>query len=242
MSTTTVDVTRRGDTVSCALSGGLVIPRLVRRSGSTVEIALVAGGAMLLPGDEVRIDIRIDAGCTLGLVDIGGLIVYGRPGSQDAPSHWHARLEIGTGAHLRWNGLPTVITDAGALERSLRVQLAEQASMLLRETLVLGRDGERGGRVVSETDVVDTTGPLLRETLTVAGTDPVPGVLGTRRITDSIFALGTPEMPEPDGADRLVLERGGSIIRWLGDHAHASPLTDTWSATTTQMDTAPQAA
>ncbi|WP_353808944.1 urease accessory protein UreD [Agromyces sp. SYSU T00194] len=224
MRPTVVDVAPRGDEVSCALSGELVVPRLVRRRGRAAEVALVAGRAMLLPGDEVRMRIAVGPGCTLTLVDIGGLVVYGRDGAGE-PSGWHARIELAADAHVAWDGLPTVVTDAGDLRRSLTIVLGPGASATCRETLVLGRAGERGGRLRSTTDASDGTGPLLHETLDVSGSDPVPGILGHHRVMDGILALGD-RAPVDDvaGATRLDLERGGTLLRHLGEAAHESPL------------------
>ncbi|MDF2507963.1 MAG: putative urease accessory protein [Microbacterium sp.] len=225
MSATVVDISPRGDRVSCVLAGDFVVPRLVRREGRSVEVALVAGRAMLLPGDAVRIEISVGEGCTLSLVDIGGLVVYGRAGETGEPSHWHARADLADGARLRWQGLPTVITDAGHLRRSLTVRLAAGSSATLHETLVLGRSGERGGRVTAQTDAADAVGPILRDTLEVSGAEPVPGVLGTDRIVDSILTLGDQtHVPEVPGAVRLDFERGGVMLRYLGDALHESPL------------------
>ncbi|WP_426324075.1 urease accessory protein UreD [Microbacterium sp. E-13] len=225
MTPTIVDVSPRGEGVSCVLTGDLVVPRLVRRQGRSVEVALVAGHAMLLPADDVRILITVGAGCTLSLVDIGGLVVYGRPGEVGEPSHWHARVSLEAGARLSWDGLPTVITDAGSLVRSLTVTLAGDASAILRETLVLGRTGERGGRLIADLDVRDQRGPLLRETLDARGDSPVPGILGGNRVMDSIVAVGEQaDAPEVTGATRLEFERGGGVVRYLGDAAHDSPL------------------
>lgn len=211
--------------MSCLLEGELVVPRLVRRQGRSVEVALVAGRALLLPGDDVRLRITVGEGCTLSLVDIGGLVVYGRPGETGDASQWHARVALERGAHLSWNGLPTVITDAGSLTRSLSVTLAGDSSAVLRETLVLGRTGERGGRLTSDMDVSDTIGPLVRETLEVRGDAPAPGVLGGTRVIDSIIAVGDQApVAHVFGATRLELDRGGTVVRYLGDAAHDSPL------------------
>jgi len=229
MSATVVEIAARGDGgVSCVLAGDLIVPRLVRRTGRSVEVALVAGRAMLLPADEVRIRIRIGEDCALALVDIGGLVVYGRPPGEDGDaSHWHADVELAPRARLTWDGLPTVVTDAGHLDRSLTLSLAPGASAVLRETLVLGRAGERGGRLRSHTDISDHRGPLLREALEVSGDSPVPGILGTGRVMDGIIAVGDhPRLPVVAGATLLELERCGTILRSLGDHAHASPLVD----------------
>lgn len=229
MSATVVEIAARGDGVSCVLSGELVVPRLVRRRGRHVEVALVAGRAMLLPGDEVQMRIAVDEGCTLGLTDIGGLVVYGRAGGRDDPSHWDATVTLGARARLTWDALPTVIADAGALVRSLTVSVGEDAVAVVRETLVLGRTGERGGRLVAETSVADADGPLLRESLRLSGVDPVPGVLGNCRVLDSIVAVGESSATSGiDGISRLDLERGGAVLRFLGDEAHESPLGAAW--------------
>ena len=224
MSRTVVDITSRGEGVVCGLAGELVVPRLVRRQGRSVEVALVAGRAMLLPGDEVLIDISVGEGCALTLTDIGGLVVYGRPGEGDT-SRWHARVDLSAGARLAWEGLPTVVTDAGQFVRSLTITLAPGSSAILRETLVLGRSGERGGRLTADTGISDPLGPLLRETLDVSGDSPVPGVLGRTRVMDSIVAVGDHgPLPVVAGAVILALERGGTVMRYLGDNAHLSPL------------------
>lgn len=223
MRPTVVEVSARGDSVACALDGELVLPRLVHRRGHSVEIALVSGRAMLMPGDHVELDIRVGDGCSVRLVDIGGLIVYGR--EEVGQSQWHARLDLGADAHLVWDGLPTVVTDAGSLTRSMTVRLGAGASVIARETLVLGRSGERGGALTADVDVTDAAGPVLRERLQVRGDQPRPGILGSCRVVDSVLYLGEGiEAPHVPGALRLDLERGGAVLRYLGDHAHDSPL------------------
>lgn len=229
MTSTVVEITARGEDVSCALSGELVVPRLVRRRGRHVAVALVAGRAMLLPGDDVRIDIRIDEGCELHLVDIGGLVVYGRPEGDDAPARWQAVAELAPAARVTWEGLPTVVTEHGRLLRSTTLRMASGSSALLRETLVLGRTGESGGELRSEMDAEDERGPLLRETLEAQGTRPEAGVLGRYRVMDSIVALGRRlEAEEDDAVTRLELARGGTVLRDLCGAAHDSRLGDLW--------------
>lgn len=225
MNPTVVEISARGAAASCALMGELVVPRLVRRQGRSVDVALVAGRAMLLPGDDVRIRITVGEGCTLRLVDIGGLIVYGRSGEVGDASQWHAHVDLAAGAHLAWDGLPTVITDAGRLTRSLTMTLAAGASAVLRETLVLGRVGERGGALRADTDIRDAHGPILRESLQARGDMRVPGVLGRARVIDTVSAFGDhPPFDEVAGAALLELERAGTVLRYLGDAAHDSPL------------------
>lgn len=223
MRPTVVEVAARGDSVACVLDGELVIPRLVRRHDRSVEVALVAGRAMLMPGDRVQIDIRVGDGCALRLVDIGGLVVYGR--DESGESEWHAHIELGAHARLVWEGLPTVITDAGSLIRSTTMRLGPRAAALVRETLVLGRAGEHGGRLTADTDVTDAAGPVLRERLAVRGDEPRPGILGAHCVMDTALYLGDGvAVPDVPAAVRLDLERGGTVLRHLGTTAHDSPL------------------
>ncbi|MDQ1082757.1 MULTISPECIES: urease accessory protein UreD [Microbacterium] len=231
MSTTIVEVAPRGTDAAYSLAGELIVPRLVARRRRRVEVALVAGRAMLLPGDHVHLDIRVGEGCTLDLVDIGGLVVYGRPDLGDEPSGWHAAITLAPGARLTWEGLPTVVTADGELLRSTVLRLSSGSSVALRETLVLGRTGESGGRLSSDLDATDAAGPLLRETLEVQGDRPEPGVLGRARVMDSIVVLGERLGPvDETGIARLDLAGEGTTLRHLGDAAHHSPLGELWRA------------
>lgn len=229
MNPTVVEVEPRGADATARLSGELIVPRLIARRGRRVEVALVAGRAMLLPGDHVHLEIRVGEGCTLDLVDIGGLVVYGRPELGDEPSGWRAEITLAPGARLTWEGLPTVVTADGELLRTTVMELASGASVALRETLVLGRTGEAGGRLLSDLDATDATGPLLRESLEVQGEQPEPGVLGRARVMDSIVVLGE-RLGPADETDivRLDLAGEGTTLRYLGDAAHHSPLGELW--------------
>jgi urease accessory protein len=58
----------------------------------------------------------------------------------------------------------------------------------------------------------------------VNGAEPVPGVLGTDRIVDSILALGDrSDLADVPAAVRLDFERGGAMLRYLGEALHQSP-------------------
>lgn len=225
MTTTVVEVELRDDVPTYVIDGELIVPRLVRRSGHSIEIALVAGRALLLPGDEVQIEVTVGAGCFLTLVDIGGLVIYGRPEVHGEQAQWHARIALGQGASLTWNGLPTVITEAGRLHRTMTMRVSGDARARVRETVVLGRTGERGGSLDMTTIVQDDHGPLLYESLHAAGSEPTPGILGVHRIMDSVLFVGDDEpLPDVPGATRLEFERRGGMLRFLGDAAHDSPV------------------
>lgn len=217
------------------LVGGTIVPRLVSRTGTAARIALVAGVALLLPGDEVRIDVTVGAGTTLDLEDVGGTVCYGEATGDGPWSRWTVHVTVEAGARLRWDGLPLVIADGARVHRRTVVDLAPGATALLREISVLGRTGERGGELRAEFVAHDGL-PLLVEDLRVRGDRPEPGVLGGRRVYDTVTALGY-RPPPPPGIDVLDLDRPGAVARYLGDDAHRSPLheiMDAWTERTPQ--------
>ncbi|MCK9792544.1 urease accessory protein UreD [Isoptericola sp. 4D.3] len=212
----------------------LLAVRTVARGAAHAEVALVATGAVLLGGDHVAVQVRVADGCALTLTDVGGTVAYDGEGR---PCRWDVEVRLGAGARLDWAGLPFVVSSGADVTRSTDAVLGAGARLLLRETAVLGRDGELGGRVVLRSTVRDDDGPLLVEEVVAAGERPVPGVLGGRRVIDSITDLhGAPDdgpppsggpdhaPPGADGAVTLRLERGGTLTRWLGTSAHLSPL------------------
>ncbi|HKT56410.1 MAG TPA: urease accessory protein UreD, partial [Microbacterium sp.] len=208
------------------LRGAGIVPWLVSRGPATAWVAIGAGGALLLGGDSVRLDVRVASGCTLHIEDVGGTVAYDGEGRT---ATWDVRASLGDGARLTWRALPFVVADGASVERSMSVTLGAGASAIVRETLVLGRAGERGGTVVSRLDVTDAGGPLLVETLRVCGDAPVPGVLGTHRVVDSVLAVGAeaggiPAVTDAPGATVLRLERGGHLVRALGTDAHVVDL------------------
>jgi urease accessory protein len=233
-----------GAPVRVRTSDGLLAARLIARDGAHAEVALVAGGAMLLGGDRVSVRVQVDPGCTLTLTDVGGTVAYDGAGQE---CRWDAEVSLGPGARLAWAGLPFVVAGGADVRRTTTARLGAGARLTLRETVVLGRSGERGGRIVLRTDIADDVGPILVEELTAAGDHPVPGVLGDHPVLDTLTDVrggldGSPDgelarpapapapAPGPGGtpdlgdAVTLRLERGGALTRWLGTATHLSPL------------------
>ncbi|MFI2103760.1 urease accessory protein UreD [Isoptericola sp. NPDC019693] len=233
---TTVEVaagTVPGSPVRVRTRDDLLAARTLGRGVEHAEVALVATGAVLLGGDHVTVRVHVADGCALTLTDVGGTVAYDGEGR---PCRWDVEIRLGAGARLDWEGLPFVVSTGADVTRSTDVLLGAGARLRLRETVVLGRDGERGGRVVLRSSVRDDDGPLLVEEVAVAGDHPVPGVLGTQRVIDTVTDLrGGPDdgaddldpAGEPAGGEGAVvlhLERGGTLTRWLGRSAHLSPL------------------
>lgn len=227
MSHTRIDVSSGVERASVVLGAGVVVPRLVERGPATARIALVAGGALLLGGDEVHIRITVGDGCRLDLEEVGGTVAYRADGP---PSVWSVQATVGVGGSLTWAGLPFVVSNGAAVVRSTDLRLGLGATALLRETLVLGRSGERGGRIDSSLSAHDDEGPILDERLVVDGAMPMVGVLGTHRVLDTVTVLGLrpPAVGQPGSV--LDLDQPGAVTRYLGSATHASPLDHAWAS------------
>lgn len=207
--------------VRVELVTGALAPRLIERDASSARVALAAAQMLLLDGDAVRIEIEVGAGCTLEIEDIGGTVAY--PGT----SSWQVEAHIGAGGRLLWHGLPFVVTSEAHARRRTELVLGAAAAVLVRETLVLGRHGERGGAIDSGITATGTGGPFLVERLVADAASPGPGILGTHRVIDSVVAIGYRPQTAPGD---LVMEREGAVARFLGHDAHASGLDAVWSA------------
>jgi urease accessory protein len=208
--------------------GGAIVPRLVGQGPRSARFALVAGGALLLGGDEVVIDVRVGAGCVLELEDVGGTVAYD---ADDEPSSWAIDIRVAAGGTLIWHGLPLVVSDGAHVVRTTRASLSADAVLCLRDTVVLGRASERGGRLRQRMDVMGPGGrPIFVEDLDAVGGDDVPGVLGDNRILDSMLLAGVRAPQDHDGSRGriLQLELPGSLARYLGKENHGSPIGALW--------------
>jgi urease accessory protein len=234
---TSISLHAADDRARLDLRAGAIVPREIERTPSTATVALVAGGALLLGGDHVHIDVTVGAGCTLELQDIGGTVAYDAEGVR---SGWSVEVTIGAGGTLWWSGMPLVVATGALVERSVRIDLATGARAFLRETIVLGRSFERGGTALLRTDARLEGEPLFAEELSVAGDRPVPGVIGHNRVLDSILVLGTREAPTGIAPDNLFeFEALGCLARTLGHELHRESLDVPWahlSASVAQLD------
>jgi len=209
--------------VRADLDGTLLSCRRLPDEDGTVRVALVATQALLLAGDDVRITVQVDDGLTLEVVEVAGTVAYDMQGGS---ATWGVDARVGAGALLVWDGLPFVVATGADVQRTATLELAEGARAVLRETFVLGRTGEVGGRLTTTTRARLAGRPLLVETLTV---DPDarrdPALLGGARCLDTVTVLGARYGAEaPPGADVLQLDGPGTLVRTFGTDAHTGDL------------------
>lgn len=205
------------------LDGGLLSCRRLPDEDGAVRVALVATQALLLAGDAVRIALDVGDGLVLEVVEVTGTVAYDMQGGR---ATWEVDVRLGVGALLVWDALPFVVATGADVQRTTTLELADGASAVLRETFVLGRTGEAGGRLTTSTRARLGGRPLLVETLAV---DPDaradPALLGGARCLDTVTVLGARyDHDAPDAADVLQLDRPGTLVRTFGTDAHAGDL------------------
>src|SRR5699024_1940704 len=105
---------------------------------------------LLLAGDHVALEVDVDPGLWLTLVETAGTVAYDMRGGR---ASWSTVFRIGAGATVVHETLPWVSAAGSDVTRTLGVELGPGARALLRETLVLGRHGEEPGRLRTRSHV-----------------------------------------------------------------------------------------
>lgn len=204
--------------------GQLRAQRNPDRDGWT-RIGLLATTALLLGGDEVELDVEVGPGARLDLYDVAGTVAYHGRGT---PAGWRLTITIADGGALRYRGEPFIVSDGADVRRTTHLQLAPTAGLWLRETLVLGRTGQRGGRLRSRTRlrVADADVWSEDQDLDPDGDRRSPGLLGDRRVIDSVLRVGSQvSVGDRPAAPCFTLADGASTLtRYLGTSLAASPL------------------
>ncbi len=216
---------RFGETLD--LATGPLAPRVLAHSAEEADLALVATGALLLGGDEVRVDLEVGPGKHLALRDTAATVAHHGRGR---PAALHTHIRVAAGAALIWDAQPLVVADGAHVERTLTVEVAEGGVVLLRDPLVLGRSGEQGGSLRCRTSVTYDARPALVETLSLDEQRGEVAVLGQQRVVDSLLALGWRPQESLDEPTVYDLAEPGRLLRWLGPAAHASPVGAAWQS------------
>lgn len=208
MTTATLTADPAGRRATLRTTTSLLRPVTLSCDAASARVALVPEGALLLAGDHVAIEVRVGPGAHLEVVETSGTVAYDMRGGT---ASWSLDVRVAEGGSLVWQGLPFVAAAGADVRRRTVVDLAHDARLLLRETLVLGRVGESPGRVHTST----TVGHVLVEELE-------PDVLPCR-VLDSILAVG-----HPPTAGAMTLHTGDHLYRSLSDATHDTGLDATW--------------
>jgi urease accessory protein len=203
----------------CVLTTDHISPRRLPGPPGVVRIALVAAGALLLAGDQVRIEIVAQGPVRVEIIETAGTVAYGMRG---ASARWDVDIRLTDGASLQWYGEPFVVSADAAVTRSTVVRMENGCTAELRESLVLGRHGEVGGALQTTTRAWIDGELTLAEDLDLSP-DARRGwaIMHTARCLDTVTTLG---FRLPEDAQTLQLEGCGSIARRLVHEQHESDL------------------
>jgi len=193
---TRVGAYREAGRVRCDLRPGALSPRVLSAGRGTARVALVATRALLLGGDHVRVEVHVGEGVELELVEVSGTVAYAGRGRS---ASWDVDVRVDARGLLVWDARPFVVADGADVARSTGVTLAAGdahgagGAALLRETLVLGRSGEAGGRLRSRTRVDVSAPGATRTSGGVGGTGELAAPEGS----------GPPWQNDPAGPEHV---------------------------------------
>jgi urease accessory protein len=206
-------------------------PLVLRRTADAVY--LVSGAAGPLGGDTLELRIEVRAGATLRLRTVAAAVAL--PGRYGEESRLTVTATVGPGARLEYLPEPTVAADGARHRTEVTVSLAADATLLLRDEVLLGRHGERGGACRTRL-AVDRHGargwrPLLRHELDVSGTDAAgfgPAVLAGHRAAGTLLSVEADEADDPGGTGGAgVVDgasgAGGAMESWVAVMPLAGP-------------------
>jgi urease accessory protein len=202
-------------------------PLVLRPAPDAVHLSQGAAGP--LNGDDLELDVEVPAGRTLRLRAVAATLAL--PSRCIRPARIVLNAHVDKGARLDVLLEPVIVADGASVHVITRLDLAENAQLLWREEVVLGRYGEAGGEVTTRVDVGYAGRPLLRTGMALRGGDPVthgPAVLGGQGLTrhrtvGTLLAVGfgsTGRRPEPSSAE-LSLPGPGTLFTVVASSALA---------------------
>ncbi|HJP72717.1 MAG TPA: urease accessory protein UreD [Pseudonocardiaceae bacterium] len=205
-------------------------PIALRPTGpGQVHLIQAAGGP--LGGDELGLDLAVAADAEIEVRSAAATVV--QPGPDGEPAHWSMRAD--TAGALRWWPEPTVVCANADYRARLTVDLATGARLILREQVILGRVGEKGGRYRGRLTVRVAGVPLVDTETVLDGADTaLSGPAGSAgfRVFGSVLVVG-PDLPKLDESAHvdagvrsavLPLDGPGYLLLALGDTAAAVDL------------------
>jgi urease accessory protein len=177
------------------------VPLVLRRTPDAVYV--VGGAAGPIGGDELFLRISVGAGAFLRVRTAAAAITL--PGPDGLESVLAVTVEVGAGGRFEYLPEPVVVSAGARHATIIAVTLAEGASLLLRDELLLGRHGEDGGaaRTVLRVDYAGRA--LLRQSLEVSGADQAslgPAVLAGHRAVGTLLCV----------SPTLDLRLAGSVV------------------------------
>lgn len=163
---------------------------LTHRVHGIARVALAAGTAGPLGGDAYTLDITVGAGSTLFLQEVSAMLIL--PGVDGQKSHMSITVNVEEGAAFVWWSEPIIAAHRCNHRHDVRIALAPDARMVLREEILLGRHGEAPGDFASRLRITRDGAALYDQQLTfgpsATGWDGA-AVLDKARAVGSVLAI-----------------------------------------------------
>ncbi|MEV6604391.1 urease accessory protein UreD [Kutzneria sp. NPDC051319] len=194
----------------------------LRRGTGTAVVHLVSSATAPLGGDDLSLEVHVGPGAHLQLRGIAATLAL--PGHKGERSHASIRFDIDDEASVEFLPEPTIVTSRASHSSVFAAQLADTARLRFRETLVLGRVGERPGSLDSTVEVVRGETPLLRQRVDIG--DPALAasaayLAGHRVLATELLVWGADPASASSGDwwSLVPLARGGSLATALAADA-----------------------
>jgi len=173
---------------------------LTHRRHDVARVALAAGTAGPLGGDDYALTVHVGAGSTLVLQEVSAMLVL--PGPDGDQSRMTVTVTVEEDATFVWWAEPIIAAHRCNHCHDVRIALADDARMVLREEMLLGRHNEAPGAFASRLRVTRDGRALYDQQLgfgpSADGWDGA-AVLGEARAVGSILAVdpGWSDAPPP---------------------------------------------
>jgi urease accessory protein len=198
-----------GGSIAELRRGPRLAPRILGRAAGAVRAAFVPTQAGPLAGDQDRVRIVVRAGATLIVEPVAATLAL--PGA--ARTLLALDVTVEAGGRLVLDEAPLIVAFGADVERRCVIELGAGAVAALRETVVLGRDGERPGTLVSSLRATLDERPLLHDGLRLRDGDAHAALAPGHRVVSTVSLLGLRPPPANGG---LELDGAGALLRASG--------------------------
>ena len=174
-----------------------------------MRAAFVPTQAGPLAGDCDRARIVVRGGATLFVEPVAATLAL--PGA--ARTLLELDIVVEPGGRLVLDEAPLIVAAGADVERRMTLTLGTGAVAALRDTVILGRDGERPGTLSSSLRVTLGGRALLHDGLRLRDGDAHVALAPGHRVLTTICLLGQRPDPAPGV---LALEGPGALARFSG--------------------------
>jgi urease accessory protein len=181
-----------------------------------VRVALIAGAAGPVGGDELALTVEVGAESSLVLSEISSTLLL--PGPHGERSQFRVDIQVATGGTLIWLPEPMIAARDCHHLNEISVHLEEGARFFMRDEILLGRHNETSGQVTQRVSVRLAGRPLYRQDFQIGTPDAAtPAVLGDNRAVGSTLIVDPLWRDHPPqgcrlGAQAAVLPLEGPAV------------------------------